>query len=567
MTMININIGGRQASRHSELPAIAPSLSQIATAISSPSDSSPAHKDPLAFLRPLNKRVLTIILVGETGVGKTSFFSLLSNVCAGKTLQEFAPAHNPANDTGLCETLSQTRDAMVYEFERYDGVRIRVLDTPGLCDTRGVEQDIAHKASIAHAIRDNVAQVDAVIVMANGTNKRLTVPTDYALNTLSTMFPASIATNICFLFTMVDNPLAFNFHTTSLPTSLHSAELFTIQNPLALHLRFQELLQRTPAPTEAQRKRWTRLLHAAYDATVETLDDLFVWLDSTQPSPTTEISQLYEMTIGIESTIADVIARLRQMEDQRGQIARLRADLESSKQTMKVNEQFETIMHRNMHVQKDTPGRHSTLCILADCYSNCHVPCNLPFLRDPEKIGQGCTAFNGDRDGSHGKQSLQLICDKCGHLAKDHRHFHALWVEETREERVVDESARKSYRLAKKDAGNYAAQMERMQDSLQELDSEIDASQKLLDELCEQFQQLALTGNFVGNFLATIRMLEFRRESKASSGDVDGVNALTRTIESFEVKVRVLRDLEVKKEQWMLASIAQGQVPAHLPEI
>lgn len=282
-------------------------------------------------LQPLLKSEITIILVGETGVGKTTFMSLLANVAARRSVLEFQPQHNPENDSKLDTSQSQTKAAMLYEIQRYDGVLLRILDTPGLCDTRGVEQDAAHKASIADAIREHITQVDAILVIANGTNERLTVPTDYALNTLSAMFPASIAGNIGFLFTMVDNLLSFNFQQTSLPHCLQGAELYTIQNPLALVTKYRERVQKT-IPTPSQAKVFHTLLTNSYDTTMETLNSMFEWIDDLPARPTAEISAIYNMTIGIESGIADVLARLRQMEQKKAELSRLQHDIESGQQ-------------------------------------------------------------------------------------------------------------------------------------------------------------------------------------------------------------------------------------------
>ena len=99
---------------------------------------------------------------------KTSFMSFLTNVSHAIELERFTPAHDPSNDTRLGEAQSQTKAALLYEFVRYDGVRVKVLDTPGLCDTRGIEQDTLHKANIATTIREHIVSVDAVLVMRTG---------------------------------------------------------------------------------------------------------------------------------------------------------------------------------------------------------------------------------------------------------------------------------------------------------------------------------------------------------------------------------------------------------------
>ena len=74
-----------------------------------------------------------------------------------------------------------------------------MLDTPGLADTRGLQKDREHKDSIAAAIRENIPEVTAVIILANGTNPRLGVATDYAITTLTSIFPRGLAVSASFL--------------------------------------------------------------------------------------------------------------------------------------------------------------------------------------------------------------------------------------------------------------------------------------------------------------------------------------------------------------------------------
>ena len=57
--------------------------------------------------------------------------------------------------------------------------QVHILDTPGLADTRGVEQDELHKQSIANQINMHIDSITAVVVLANGTVPRVTVGTDY----------------------------------------------------------------------------------------------------------------------------------------------------------------------------------------------------------------------------------------------------------------------------------------------------------------------------------------------------------------------------------------------------
>ena len=123
--------------------------------------------------------------------------SLLVNVMAGRQPSEYdLEPYDVKNEHGGSQSQSQTNTAKVYTFESVNGIKITVLDTPGLADTRGLQKDKEHKDSIAAAIRDNIPEVSAVIILANGTNPRLGVATDYAITTLTSIFPNTLAVSI-----------------------------------------------------------------------------------------------------------------------------------------------------------------------------------------------------------------------------------------------------------------------------------------------------------------------------------------------------------------------------------
>ncbi|KAL0572167.1 hypothetical protein V5O48_009795 [Marasmius crinis-equi] len=174
---------------------------------------------------PWSKQKINIILIGETGVGKTALLNLLANICAGSKLQDYKEMHEVTNEQGGSESGSQTNKPCSYHIVCANGREVNVLDTPGLADTRGIDKDNEHKEAIANTIRDNVEVIDAIIILANGTLARLGVATEYTLNIISGMFPHSIINNIAFLFTMVTDPTSFIFEKTSLPPQLQNARL------------------------------------------------------------------------------------------------------------------------------------------------------------------------------------------------------------------------------------------------------------------------------------------------------------------------------------------------------
>lgn len=251
------------------------------------------------------KKQLTILLVGETGVGKTALLDFIGNALQGLGPETYQQTHFPSNEAGGSKAASQTKEAMVYEFESLNGIRIRVLDTPGLADTRGLVYDDEHKSSIVQAISDKIETIDGVLIVANGTIERLPAATDYTLTTLASIFPRSIVDNVAFIFTMVSNPLHFNFKLDNLPEPLKNAKYYLLENPI---VQYKQLRLQATLPQSAMNLNKTRqAIDKNYLTSIAMLVKLFGWLDQREPRQTTAIVKLYETSCNIDRRIQNVV--------------------------------------------------------------------------------------------------------------------------------------------------------------------------------------------------------------------------------------------------------------------
>jgi len=146
-----------------------------------------------------------------------------------------------------------------------------------------------HKSSIAAQIRENIESLTAVLVLANGTVPRVTVSTDYALPTLSTIFPKSLANNTAFMFTNVSSPLHWNFSGDMIPEVLKDASQFLLNSPIVLHkkyLGFKGVPNMNKVMSEL-----LKAVKAGEQSVLEMLVDLFDWFDGLEPQSTAAIHQ------------------------------------------------------------------------------------------------------------------------------------------------------------------------------------------------------------------------------------------------------------------------------------
>jgi hypothetical protein len=175
-----------------------------------------------------------------------------------------------------------------------------------LADTRGLQQDELHNTSIEKQIKEHIDSVTAVLVLANGTVPRVTAGTDYALSTLSAISPRT-PPNVAFVLTNTSTALDQNFSRDTLPDVFKHAPHFLLNNPIALQRRYLEL--KDNPNMESQGSYFRETVKASEQGGLEMLVELFDWLGSLEPRPTTKILPLYKQCQRIVAKVTGPLAR------------------------------------------------------------------------------------------------------------------------------------------------------------------------------------------------------------------------------------------------------------------
>ena len=177
--------------------------------------------------------------------------------------------------------------------------------------------------SIQTQIKKHIDSVTAVLVLANGTVPRVTVGTDYALTTLSAIFPRTLASNVAFIFTNVSSPLHGNSPQDNIPELVKHVPQFLLDSPIVLQKRY---------PDRDEKKVRVEMRNDAKigeQRALEMLEKLFDWMDGLKPHPTTEIAWLYELSQRIEATTTNILALVDQVAAKKAEIDKLMVTLQN----------------------------------------------------------------------------------------------------------------------------------------------------------------------------------------------------------------------------------------------
>ena len=152
-------------------------------------------------------RIRTLLLIGETGSGKSTLVNAMANYCAGVKYGDnvrYRLVVEPARD----QAFSQTQEVTSYlvECEKFS-YTLRLIDTPGFGDTSGVERDEAITRQIYDTLQGE-QEIHGVCFVAAASLPRLTVTQQYIINKVLTMFGTDSVANIFLLVTFADGKKA-----------------------------------------------------------------------------------------------------------------------------------------------------------------------------------------------------------------------------------------------------------------------------------------------------------------------------------------------------------------------
>ncbi|KAH3773428.1 uncharacterized protein LOC127844798 [Dreissena polymorpha] len=466
------------------------------------------------YRTPIEK---TIMMVGETGTGKSTLVDGMANYLLGVDWSDpfrfqLVVLEDDEKTKSHNQALSQTEWITCYTIHPQKGSRyahtINIIDTPGFGDTRGIERD----REIVDQIRElftskgdkGVTEIDAVCFLIKAPDARLTAIQSYIFQSIMSLFGKNIEDNICSLITFADGddpPVYAALKESNLPFG----ERFTFNNS-GLFVNNKNVSPKSLAPI-------------FWHMGLQSFDNFFKHIDTLFRKSLQQTGDVLIERKRIEATLEtlqpNLNAALNIVKELKDEIE----ILEKNKSIIAENTNFEYTVDETHQVKNALlPGEYVTCC--THCHYTCHRPCGIP--NDADK--HGCAAMSG---------GICTVCPARCHWTQ-HQNTPYYFTFETVKVRKTYAEMEKKYKDASGKKLSQEDILRKMREKLQQMVETITKMMEVVKNSNERLTEIALRPNPLTMSEHIKQMIENENVTK-KKGYQARVDTLYRLLEKTKI--------------------------------
>ncbi|RXN03719.1 hypothetical protein ROHU_009154 [Labeo rohita] len=404
-----------------------------------------------------DKKDKTILMVGETGTGKTKLINTMVNYLLGvqkedKVWFEITDDQMTSRPEHKSVVVSQTSRITVYGFYLQESpINLTIIDTPGYGDTRGIYYDNEIAVSLYSLSKTAkwIHEIDAVCLVINATQNRLSERQIYIFDAVQSLFGRDIAENIVLLLTHSDGAPPKNAL-----TAVKEAEIKCAVNDKNQPVFFQF----NNRQSEAADEEYEMIQEYAWNLSFRGMEIFFQFLENTKPKTLKMTQHVLRLRTQLEANISNLHSRVHLTELKQNMLKQTQEALDEDKKKVKEN--------RNFKYQVDVPykekvninselwylTKEATCCTV--CEENCHYP--------------GCWWAKDLSWCSVMRKNYCTVCTNKCHYSK-HIKEAKIYVTKTKRESKTYDNLKKEYDTKIRDGQSLVKKLE---EELQELEKE-----------------------------------------------------------------------------------------------
>ncbi|KAL0189914.1 hypothetical protein M9458_017013, partial [Cirrhinus mrigala] len=413
----------------------------------------------------------TVLLVGETGAGKTTLINTMVNYILGVKFEEekwYEITEEAAGD----QSESQTSEITMYEvFSMKSPMSLIIIDTPGYGDTRGLDKDleVAENLSALFQSKDGVCEVDAVCFVIQAAKNRLSDRQHYIISSILSLFGKDIVNNIVFLIT----------HSDGLPpqnvlSGIKKARIPCRQDKNDQPVYF--LFNNRQTEGRHTKERHIRAQRDAWEDSMDGMKNFFQSLNEMNRRSLELTSDVLIERIQFEASICNLQLRIQEKELKIAEKRQIQEAMMQNKEKIEECKNFTIKVRKTVKLKvpiesKSWKHRKATTCTI--CQENCHE-FDCWWVSDPSK----CEVM---------KKGYCTVCTgKCHH--SKHVKENKKYVVRISNVMMEFDSIKKEYEKAQEQSKIYSVLMEHLDKDLKEIE---DQKSNLLSEAYNTIKHLS----------------------------------------------------------------------------
>ena len=371
------------------------------------------------------------------------------------------------------QAVSQTEWITCYTINNEEGGRLdyplKIIDTPGFGDTRGLDRDneIVKQLKELFSAHDEkgVVFLDAVCFLAKAPDARLTAIQKYIFWSIQSLFGKDIEKNICVLITFADGK------DPAVLAAMKEADL-----PFSSWYAFNN-----SALFASNDDSQSSLSPMFWDMGIKSFKKFF---DNLETLPTKSLQQTKQVLSERERLEVTIQKLQPQVDAGLNKVNELKKETKILKEHEKDiidNQNFEYEVDETRQVRTELPiGQHTTNCL------HCHVTChqNCVYANDDEK--RQCCAMDGNGN-----------CTQCANNCswKQHANTPYIFSYETHKVKKTYEEKRKMYQKAGEGKVTHEQVIKGMTEEIAGLSDDIGAMMEQVNDCTNTLKVIALRPN------------------------------------------------------------------------
>ncbi|XP_056119691.1 uncharacterized protein LOC130097042 [Rhinichthys klamathensis goyatoka] len=327
--------------------------------------------------RDKNKPHKTILMVGETGTGRTTLINAIVNYMLDVQREDKVWFEITDDQSDRTSVHSQTSIITVYGFYPQESkTDLTIIDTPGYGDTVERDKEIAESFFSLSKSAEGIHEIHAVCLVINATQNRLSDRQIYIFDAVQSLFGRDIAENMVLLFTHSDGARPRNVLAAVKEAKVKCAVNEQNQPVFFLFNNCQsEAADEEDDDDEEYEEYHEQRQDQSWNCSFRGMAGLFRFLDTIQPKTLKMTRDVLQNRKQLEANISNLKSRVQMMELKQNELKQTQEALEKNlEKNNKSENEVEVKYKEKVDIDRSKWPWKAMCCSV--CEENCVYPDN-----------------------------------------------------------------------------------------------------------------------------------------------------------------------------------------------